>query len=82
MQYPIPDGLHHTANDFLVRFAAHLETLSPVGRVNHINQWLPALRNQRSAIRAGVDAFDQAIVLITLRSWLDEQAIVDLERAA
>ncbi len=82
MQYPIPAGLQHTANDFLVRFAAHLETLSPVARAAHIKQWLPALRNQRSAMRAGVDAFEQAIVLITLRSWLNEQATVDLERAA
>lgn len=82
MQYSIPDGLHHAANDFLVRFAAHLETLSPVARVAHIKQWLPVLRNQRSAIRAGIDAFDQAIVLITLQAWCDEETAIHLERAA
>ena len=78
----IPPGLGPTANDFLVRFAAHLETLSPVARAAHIKQWLPALRNQRSAMRAGVDAFDQAIVLITLQAWCDEETAIHLEHAA
>lgn len=55
-----------TANDFMSRFTNSLANLTPRQRVEKIDAWLPALRDPRKAHRAGVDAFEQHLVVVEL----------------
>lgn len=55
-----------TANDFMTRFTNSLADLTPRQRVEKIDAWLPELRDPRKAHRAGVNAFEQHLVVVEL----------------
>ena len=67
-----------TATDFLARFTDSLSDLTPRQRVEKIDAWLPALRDPRKANRAGVNAFDQHLVVVELMTIRED----NLERMA
>ncbi len=55
-----------TANDFMSRFTDALAGLTPRQRVEKIDAWLPAIRDPRKAQSAGVNAFEQHLVVVEL----------------
>jgi hypothetical protein len=55
-----------TANDFMTRFTNSLADLTPRQRVEKIDAWLPELRDPRKAQSAGVNAFEQHLVVVEL----------------
>ena len=43
-------------------------------RVEFLDKWIPALRDQKAAQRAGISAVDQHLVVTALMRWRDDNA--------
>lgn len=67
-----PDLSNEVARNFIARFTDSLIDLTPAQRVEKIDAWLPALRNEAHAAKHGISAADQHIVVTTLMTWRED----------
>lgn len=50
----------------------HLIEKTPQERVEFLDKWIPALRDERAAYKAGISAVDQHLVVTTLMTWRED----------
>ena len=50
----------------------HLIEMTPAERVAYLDKWIPALRNEKAAEKAGVSAFDRHLVISALIQWRED----------
>lgn len=72
-QFEWPTLSGDKAQNFLLRFSDELIELTPKERIEKINDWLPAISDEKRAAKSGISAFDQHLVVTTLRTWREDQ---------
>lgn len=50
----------------------HMMEMTPAERVSYLDKWIPALRDQKAAAKAGIDFFDQHLVVSSLIVWRED----------
>lgn len=61
-----------TAQQRMLAMVEHMTEMTPAERVAYLDKWIPALRDQRAAAKAGIGYFDQHLVVSSLIAWRED----------
>lgn len=50
----------------------HMIEMTPAERVAFLDKWIPVLADETGAVKAGISAVDQHLVLTALRTWRED----------